>query len=49
MNFTTPVSLNARPPEPEQFRGEGAQFVLAAYRVLCAIHQLMRGSSLRSE
>jgi len=33
MNFTTPVSLNARPPEPKHFRGEGAQFVLAAYRV----------------
>jgi len=38
MNFTTPVSLNARPPEPKHFRGEGAQFVLAAYRVVCAIH-----------
>jgi hypothetical protein len=23
MNFTTPVSLNARHPEPEHFRGEG--------------------------
>ena len=48
MNFTTPVSLNARHPEPEHFRAKDS-LVLAAYRVVCAIHQLMRGSSLRSE